>query len=573
MDGPRTPEATPLSAPGTPDAPRQGRKRRRSKGVLAHLPPVPDPIDVEVKGLTPKKAFYGFLLIVGVILIAGIGLNYVMTDGEWAASEPRIADPDAALGETPVQFLTTNPYDLLTTALFTISIILLAFSLAIPLRAHTKRSMGRMLPLAGSLGALGVLALVLSVIGTRVFDLLHAPALGALTEGTGILIAAGVLGTLALGVFLTGAHRAGMLHETRGLGWLIFSAHWALTGMYYYVTGGGDWVNMIFSYAAVFLLAYFAYQELVSRSLNEDNPSLRFAAIAVVIAAGVWYAFARIEILSQVLIETVTVHTVWLLELLGSNVQIGTDGQTGFQSAISYTDSVFPRTVIIILACTAIQSMMIFVAAAFAVKRPGTGSTKVFENTLGATSGAKTLLFIVPSLLVLAATSWFITTLGLPLVTTLAVAAFITLPVIALWGVFVQGNPLTLNQRRLLVLAVTIPIVYILNLTRNAGIIIMWADAWLERNWPGVVSAFQSLEGGTTSGVAFSIAHNWIGKGGSLLALIVIAFLVFKMLPEVLRALVGLLDLPRRRGPLEQYWRELRGHKDKPTPAKAPETV
>lgn len=550
-----------------PDGTSRSSKRKKS-GLLAHLPPVPEPKEVHVDGLAPKRAFYGWLIIVIAILVAGVGLNYVMTDGEWIPYEPRIADPEAALGDTPVQFITTDPYDLLTAALFTISIILLGVSLF--MRSTPGKRIGIIAALAAAAGALSILSFTGAAFGQHLAA--WSPTLAAITQGTGLLVAAGITGALAIILLMLGLHRAGKRHETRALGWLVFAAHWALTGMYYFVTGGGDWVNMIFAYAAVFLLGYFAYQELVSRSLGEDNPSLRFTAAAVVIAAGVWYAFMRVEVLSQVLIETVTVHTVWMLELFNHNVAIGTDGQTGFQSAISYPEAFQKRIVIIILACTAIQSMMIFVAAALATKDQGLGRMKVFQGPQAST-GAKALLFLAPSLVVLAFAYWLIAGASVGPLEHIAAAIFVSIPIVALWGVWVSGSPLSLNQRRWLVILVTVPIVYILNLTRNTGIIMMWADRWLERTTPGLVGMYSDLSGAGTSSAAFSIAHNYIGKGGSLIALVVIAFIVFKILPEVLRALVGLLDLPRRRGPLEQHWRALRGHKDEPAPAKAPETA
>lgn len=566
----KEPPAEPTTPPGA--TPAKANKRRRRSGVLAQLPPVPEPVEVNVRGLSPKTAFYGWLLLVLGLLVIGIGLNWGLTGGEWIPAGHDITNPDAAFADTPVQFVTADPYDILTAVLFTLSILILAVSLVTP-RPAGKR-LGAFGPLAGASGILGALALLSAVIGPHLVAQL--PRFAAATEGPAFLISGILLLATALTFLLIGHFRdplAAKRHEIRALGWVVFAGHWALTGMYYYEIGGADWVNMVFAYAAVFLLAYFAYQELVSRSLGTDNKSLRFTAAAVVIAASVWYAFLRVEFLAQGIIEIVTVHTVWMLEMFNHNVVINEDGRTGFMSAISYPESAFPRTVIIILACTAIQSMMIFVAAAFSVTGSGTGKdrTKIFKG-LGTESGAKkAAFFIIPTLLVLAVVYQLLAGITMTPLAHIAATVFVALPILALLAVWVTGAPLSLTQRRVLVLLVTVPIVYVLNLMRNTGIIIMWADRWLEVTMPGIVGAYAGFTGGTASNAAFAIAHNWIGKGGSLLALVAIAFLVFAILPEVLRALVGLLDLPRRRGPLEQHYRALRGHTDEAKSAESAE--
>lgn len=83
----------------------------------------------------------------------------------------------------------------------------------------------------------------------------------------------------------------------------------------------------------------------------------------------------------------------------------------------------------------------------------------------------------------------------------------------------------------------TVPVIYGLNLLRNWGIIY------------GVdVLAYD-----------FDVMHNWIGKGGSLVALIGLAVLTFELLPEVHEAILEIVDLPKRDGPLEDGVRRLLG--------------
>ena len=54
-------------------------------------------------------------------------------------------------------------------------------------------------------------------------------------------------------------------------------------------------------------------------------------------------------------------------------------------------------------------------------------------------------------------------------------------------------------------------------------------------------------------GYSFYFMHHVIGKIGSLLALIILAFFAFNILPELYDNIMGLVDLPKRKGPLETY--------------------
>lgn len=71
----------------------------------------------------------------------------------------------------------------------------------------------------------------------------------------------------------------------------------------------------------------------------------------------------------------------------------------------------------------------------------------------------------------------------------------------------------------------TVPVIYFLNLIRNASVIYMINDL----NW------------------SYDFSHNTVGKGGSFIALIVLAFVTFKILPELLDNIWGLIDLADRK--------------------------
>jgi exosortase/archaeosortase len=57
------------------------------------------------------------------------------------------------------------------------------------------------------------------------------------------------------------------------------------------------------------------------------------------------------------------------------------------------------------------------------------------------------------------------------------------------------------------------------------------------------------------------MAHNVIAKTGSLLALIVLLFITFKIVPELYDEIIGIIDLAKRKGPVELFFGRLLGKK------------
>jgi exosortase/archaeosortase family protein len=87
-------------------------------------------------------------------------------------------------------------------------------------------------------------------------------------------------------------------------------------------------------------------------------------------------------------------------------------------------------------------------------------------------------------------------------------------------------------------------VVYVLNLVRNTGIIWFYGQGH----------------------ASFWVMHDAIGKGGSLVAMVLIAFGVFRYFPEFLQALFGVLDLVERDGPIERALRMGRRRPVAPVP-------
>lgn len=94
-------------------------------------------------------------------------------------------------------------------------------------------------------------------------------------------------------------------------------------------------------------------------------------------------------------------------------------------------------------------------------------------------------------------------------------------------------------KRKIYGLLITVVPVYFLNLIRNAGITYLLGAQITD----------------------FSTAHNIIGKGGSLLALIILLFIVVKIVPEVFDEIISLTNLPKRKGPIEKQIKKIFGVK------------
>jgi archaeosortase A len=241
------------------------------------------------------------------------------------------------------------------------------------------------------------------------------------------------------------------------LGWGLFSFFWATMPSFLYFSEGGDVFNAAVCIIGVYVLLYVAYHEWLSIIRNEHVSCLNWIAGGTFLAGIIYFTIENgiVPGLKEWLIENVAAQTSDVLHLFGVNVSRTSD-------LIIYNN--IPIT--IIFACTAIQSMVLFV------------------GMIGA------------------------------------------LPRVRL-------------KRKILGLLVTVVPIYFLNLIRNAGVVYMVGSDM----------------------TSFEMAHNVIGKTGSLLALIVLLFITFKIVPELYDEIIGIIDLPKRKGPVELFIRRFLGKK------------
>lgn len=259
---------------------------------------------------------------------------------------------------------------------------------------------------------------------------------------------------LGIGFFFKGKNIAGML---KIIGWGMFAFFWATMPSFLYLSEGGDVFNAAVCIIGVYVLMYLAYHEWLSLKRNDHVSCLNWIAGGTFLAGIIYFTIENgiVPGLKDWLIEFVAAQSTDLLHLFGVNASRN-------QALIIYNN--IPVT--IIFACTAVQSMVLFVGMIGALSRVN-------------------------------------------------------------------------MKRKALGLLVTVVPIYFLNLVRNAGVVFMVGS--------GMVS--------------FELAHNVIGKAGSLLALIVLLFITFKIVPELFDEIVGIIDLPKRRGPVELFLGRLVGKK------------
>ncbi|WNY25347.1 archaeosortase A [Methanolapillus millepedarum] len=80
------------------------------------------------------------------------------------------------------------------------------------------------------------------------------------------------------------------------------------------------------------------------------------------------------------------------------------------------------------------------------------------------------------------------------------------------------------TKNKVLAFLLTVPMIYVLNLFRNVFVVAAYGDMWFGAD-------------------SFLIAHHYIAKAGSAIALIVLAYITLKLLPEVMDMTLGLWDL------------------------------
>ncbi|HWG91182.1 MAG TPA: archaeosortase A [Candidatus Thermoplasmatota archaeon] len=267
-------------------------------------------------------------------------------------------------------------------------------------------------------------------------------------------------------------------------GWVLFSLYWPFQGPSFFAEG--DPFNGYACLLAPLFILYIAYHELRSLEWREDPAALRWVTGTTFVAAATYFLIYEVPIVQEYLIYFTAEQSVLMLQLVfglpshvlkdGAESHILLDGgPAGPEYAVT-----------VILACTAIQSIMIFVGAIACLNAD--------------------------------------------------------------------------QRRKYRAYLYAVPVIYFLNLFRNAGIVygykvlewnpFSWGGpnpgGWRGWFWIDMSHPFTGQFPGLAQG-SFEWMHSWVGKYGSLLALIVIALAVFSVLPELHSHILDLFDLPKRR--------------------------
>jgi archaeosortase A (PGF-CTERM-specific) len=232
-----------------------------------------------------------------------------------------------------------------------------------------------------------------------------------------------------------------------GISWLFFSIHWMLQWKHYYDLE--DYVNVFLTIFASVFSIFIGYimikkdKRLFGKINGIDTlTSILMMTTAAAIGGLSYFLFSEIPSMNLWLISTVTDQTVWMGSLFGIMI---TRLDWNLIAVNGYK-------VEIILACTAIESIALFIGLIASVNAP-------YKRLASA--------FIV-----------------------------------------------------------SVPVIYGLNLIRNVFVVDAYGMMW-----------FGDPE------KSFYIAHTIIAKIGSLIALFLVAYVVLKILPEIIDMIDGILNL------------------------------
>ena len=228
------------------------------------------------------------------------------------------------------------------------------------------------------------------------------------------------------------------------LGWIFFSIHWFYQPLHYIEIKDYFNVALVIAVGLICLIiAYTMVNEYKHPELTENSSPIdvtSMATSATALGSLFYFPFAQMDVLNVWIISTVTENTFWVLHTLNYPAEMtawNKIGMNGYQ-------------VEIILACTAIESIALFIGLISSVNAP-------FKKIA---------------------------------------AAFMA----------------------------SVPVIYILNIGRDVFVIIAYAQQWFGPN-------------------SFEIAHHTIAKIGSGIALFVIAYIVMKILPELIDLIEGIWNL------------------------------
>ena len=186
-------------------------------------------------------------------------------------------------------------------------------------------------------------------------------------------------------------------HNLNIIGWLLLGFFWWIQVEHYILIN--DPANGFFCALAMPFFGYLAIHEYLSIRWNANYEPLRWLAAMTVVAGGIYFFVERVPMLSGWLIQIVAEQSIWILNSFDIPTSLGNldygDGSRYYRPASNNDevqiaiegdewrnpDSV---SVTIVLACTALQSMIIFVGGVVCTKAPADRRFYAFLATVPA---------------------------------------------------------------------------------------------------------------------------------------------------------------------------------------------
>ncbi|MFL2944193.1 MAG: archaeosortase A [Candidatus Poseidoniales archaeon] len=186
-------------------------------------------------------------------------------------------------------------------------------------------------------------------------------------------------------------------HNLNIIGWLLLGFFWWIQVEHYILIN--DPANGFFCALAMPFFGYLAIHEYLSIRWNANYEPLRWLAAMTVVAGGIYFFVERVPILSGWLIQIVAEQSIWILNSFDIPTSLGNldygDGSKYYRPASNHDevqiavegdewrnpDSV---SLTIVLACTALQSMIIFVGGVVCTKAPADRRFYAFLATVPA---------------------------------------------------------------------------------------------------------------------------------------------------------------------------------------------
>ncbi|HUR68929.1 MAG TPA: archaeosortase A [Candidatus Thermoplasmatota archaeon] len=246
-------------------------------------------------------------------------------------------------------------------------------------------------------------------------------------------------------------------HWLRAAGWTLFALYWPFQAPEFFhpVDTEPDPINGWFTLLGPIFLLWIAWHEIKSYRWREDPEALRWFTGASFVSALTYFVIYEIPAVQKWLIYQTAIQSSWMLSTIFGVPNGVVQDSTG--DAHIFLNGGTEYAVTVILACTAIQSIMIFVGAIACLRASSSRKWKAY--------------------------------------------------------------------------AITVPVIYVLNLFRNAGI----------------VYGYKVLGWGMFGIDPFEWMHSYVGKIGSLVAMVFIALGVFALLPELHSNILDLFDLRKRK--------------------------